>query len=121
MAEASFHLGRLADAGLTVLAGSQPPSPSTFLSTAVQAIHFVGDASWADERSHAHEQSDEIFVVLEGRIVIATASGEVTVSAEEFCCFPAGVEHAVVRAEPPTRHFVIRAPSVQDKVYPESL
>jgi hypothetical protein len=42
----------------------------------------------------------------------------VRVGPGEFCCFPAGLLHQIVAIEPPIRTLMIRAPSVDDKVYP---
>lgn len=39
------------------------------------------------------------------------------VKEREFCCFPRGVLHAIKRVHSPIEMLVIRAPSVQDKVY----
>ena len=41
------------------------------------------------------------------------------ISAGEFCCFPVGIYHAVVEVETPAETFMIRVPSVSDKVYRE--
>jgi GNAT superfamily N-acetyltransferase len=35
----------------------------------------------------------------------------------QFCCFPVGLYHAVVDVYPPVETLMIRAPSVEDKVY----
>jgi mannose-6-phosphate isomerase-like protein (cupin superfamily) len=59
-----------------------------------------------------------MFVVLEGALHVAVDGKIVRVSAGEFCCFPAGVLHELVRVEAPYRTLMIRAPSVDDKVYP---
>jgi predicted O-methyltransferase YrrM len=73
---------------------------------------------WADDRSHLHTASDEMFVVLEGTVVVDVGGRRVRVEAGEFCCFPAGLAHRIVSTEPPLRTLMIRAPSVDDKVYP---
>jgi hypothetical protein len=42
----------------------------------------------------------------------------VRVAAGEFCCFPAGLVHELVRVEALYRTLMIRAPSADDKVHP---
>ena len=37
----------------------------------------------------------------------------------EFCCFPAGQWHSIVSVEVPVETLMIRAPSIDDKVYEE--
>jgi mannose-6-phosphate isomerase-like protein (cupin superfamily) len=73
---------------------------------------------WADPGPHFHTQSDEMFVVLEGALVVEVDGGEIRVGPGEFCCFPAGLLHQILSIEPPLRTLMIRAPSVDDKVYP---
>jgi hypothetical protein len=38
------------------------------------------------------------------------------VGPREFCCFPRGVYHSIVEVHPPVETFMIRAPSVRDRV-----
>lgn len=42
---------------------------------------------------HAHPDTDETFLVVEGTLQIAFRDGEVTLRAGEMCVVPAGVEH----------------------------
>ena len=74
----------------------------------------------SDPGSHFHAESDEMFIVLEGALIVEVNGETVRVEAGEFCCFPAGVLHGVTAIETPLRSLMIQAPSVQDKVYPES-
>jgi mannose-6-phosphate isomerase-like protein (cupin superfamily) len=77
--------------------------------------------AWVDELAHAHARSDELFVVLEGTIVVEVEGEAFRVGPGEFCCFPAGLSHRIVATEPPLRTLMIRAPSVDDKIHPEQL
>lgn len=80
------------------------------------AVWFNDTAEgWRDDNMHSHRESDEIFIVLEGRIILDVAGERVEVGPGEFCCFPEGLRHAVVETIPPLRTFMIRAPSVEDK------
>jgi RimJ/RimL family protein N-acetyltransferase len=58
--------------------------------------------------------------VLRGALTVDVEGQRVRVGPREFCCFPAGVFHAVVEVEPPVETLMIRAPSVDDKVYAKS-
>ena len=73
---------------------------------------------WSDPGPHFHRDSDEMFVVLDGALLVAVDGESVRVGAGEFCCFPAGLLHEIVAIETPLRTFMIRAPSIDDKVYP---
>jgi len=116
-AKRGSHHAQLAASGPTILCGSAPPGPDTFHSQRLQALYANNSESWSDVGVHSHSESDEVFIVLEGSIVLDVDGAEVTLSAGEFAGFPAGLRHAVVRSNPPTRHLVMRAPSVQDKTY----
>ena len=45
---------------------------------------------------HGHEQEDELFLVVRGRLVIELRDGEVALDAGEFVVIPRGVEHRPV-------------------------
>jgi mannose-6-phosphate isomerase-like protein (cupin superfamily) len=66
--------------------------------------------------AHAHRESDEIYIVLEGPMVIAANAELFTVAAGEVLCVPAGTAHQVIRVEVPHRSLVLRSPSVDDKM-----
>ena len=72
-----------------------------------------------DPAPHFHTDSDEMFIVLEGALHVAVEGNVVRVARGEFCCFPAGVVHQLVRVEAPYKTLMIRAPSVDDKVVPD--
>ena len=73
---------------------------------------------WSDPGPHFHTDSDEMFVVLDGALLVAVDGEPVRIGAGEFCCFPAGLLHEIVAIETPLRTLMIRAPSIDDKVYP---
>jgi len=103
--------------GNSVLAGPNPTEGVGFVSPHIQLLSNDTPISWSDPSPHLHLASDEMFVVLEGTVVFMVDGQEVAVSAGEFCGFPASVVHSVVRAEPPVKCFVIRAPAILDKEY----
>jgi mannose-6-phosphate isomerase-like protein (cupin superfamily) len=47
---------------------------------------------------HAHADTDEVFIVLEGELVLQFRDGEVALSAGEMHVVPKGVEHRPVAA-----------------------
>jgi mannose-6-phosphate isomerase-like protein (cupin superfamily) len=73
------------------------------------------NTKWHDEGLHAHRESDEIFVVLEGNLVVDVDGDRVTIGPGEFCCFPQGLQHGVVETHPALRTLMFRAPSLDDK------
>jgi mannose-6-phosphate isomerase-like protein (cupin superfamily) len=55
--------------------------------------------------------------LLRGRLVVEVDGQRISIGPGEFCCFPHGVFHAIVETYPPIESLMIRAPSVNDKVY----
>ncbi|BBP02521.1 hypothetical protein SFSGTM_32290 (plasmid) [Sulfuriferula nivalis] len=64
-----------------------------------------------------HTTSDECFIVLKGSIEVEVEGKRSIINEREFCCFPVGVYHAVTKVFPPVETLMLRAPSVEDKVY----
>lgn len=48
---------------------------------------------------HRHEEADELFLVVEGRLVIELRDGEIALEAGELAVVPRGVEHRPVAEE----------------------
>lgn len=115
---ASFHHRPLPDFS-TLLSGHTPPDEVGFQSAALQIWYNNTDESWvgAGETPHYHTDSDECFIVLRGSLVVEVEGRRFTVGPREFCCFPRGVYHAIIAVEPPVETLMIRAPSIDDKVY----
>jgi mannose-6-phosphate isomerase-like protein (cupin superfamily) len=104
-----------------LLAGRFTASDAAFRSESLQVWFNETATGWADDRSHFHTASDEMFVVVVGVVIVEVNGERVRVEAGEFCCFPAGLPHQVVATEPPLRTLTIRAPSIDDKVYPDDV
>ncbi|MGG0554703.1 cupin domain-containing protein [Priestia aryabhattai] len=51
-------------------------------------VKILGDFVW-----HSHKETDEVFIVLDGEMVIAFRDGEVRLSKGEMYVIPKGVEH----------------------------
>lgn len=115
---AQFHYRKLPDFS-TLLAGHAPPDEVGFQSSQLQIWYNHTDASWvADgERPHKHLHSDECFIVLRGSLEVEVDDRRFTIGPRAFCCFPAGLYHAIVAVHAPVETWMIRAPSVTDKVY----
>ena len=103
----------------TLLIGRVPRDEFGFSSERLQIWYNNTEDGWKDDRPHAHEESDECFIVLRGRLLVEVEGERFLVGPGEFCCFPAGVYHAVVEVYPPVESLMIRAPSVADKLYEE--
>jgi mannose-6-phosphate isomerase-like protein (cupin superfamily) len=58
--------------------------------------------------------------VLKGTLTVDVEGERVTIGPSEFCCFPTGVFHAVVDVQTPAETLMIRAPSIDDKVFLDS-
>jgi len=101
----------------TLLSGHTPRDDNGFQSQHLQIWYNHTDRSWVDEGPHMHTESDEIFVVLQGALTIEVEGERFSVGAREFCCFPRGVYHSIVEVHPPVETLMIRAPSIDDKVY----
>lgn len=111
-----FHHQRLPRHS-ALLAGRIVPDELAFESDRLQ-VWFNDTEGWADSSPHLHTGSDEMFVVLSGALVVEVDGQQIRVGPDEFCCFPAGLLHQIVSAEPPLRTLMIRAPSLADKVHP---
>lgn len=99
-----------------VLCGQNPPDNFGFKTDRLQIIYNCTSTPWTDEAVHAHSESDEVYIVLEGAMSIEISRHIVSVQAGEFLCVPAGTPHQLVDVTTPTRSFVIRSPSVNDKL-----
>ena len=116
----AFHHRRLPPHS-ALLSGRTTPDDLAFQSDALQVwYNDRPEEPWADPGPHFHTSSDEMFVVLEGALLVAVDGEVVRIGAGEFCCFPAGLIHELVSVETPLRTLMIRAPSVDDKVYPSA-
>ena len=112
----AFHHRRLPPAS-ALLSGVGPvPEEHGFLSGTLQ-VWYENDPARTDERAHAHLEADKCFLVLRGAVVVEVGGEEHRIGPREFCFFPVGVFHRIVRVEPPVEAFMIRGPLVDDKVY----
>jgi mannose-6-phosphate isomerase-like protein (cupin superfamily) len=62
--------------------------------TAIKITKLKGEFLW-----HFHEAEDELFLVLEGRLLMKLRTGDVWVNKGEFIVIPKGVEHCPVAPE----------------------
>lgn len=113
-----YHLRKLPDMSL-LLSGRTPPDDFGFPSNRLQIWYNNTQEGWADPKPHYHKDSDEIFVILRGSMLVEVEGERFVLGEREFCCFPAGTWHAVIEVYPPLESLMIRAPSIQDKVYAE--
>jgi mannose-6-phosphate isomerase-like protein (cupin superfamily) len=60
----------------------------------VKLVKFQGDFVW-----HKHDDEDEMFLVVKGRITIRLRDGDVHLGEGEFVIVPRGVEHMPVAEE----------------------
>jgi mannose-6-phosphate isomerase-like protein (cupin superfamily) len=57
----------------------------------VKLAKVKGEFVW-----HRHENEDELFLVLKGRLTIKLCEGDILLEEGEFCIVPRGVEHRPV-------------------------
>lgn len=114
-----YHHRKLPDYS-TFLSGSAPRDDVGFKSGKLQILYNNTVKGWADPAPHYHTESDEIFVVLRGSMLVEVEGERFLVSEREFCCFPTGVSHSIIEVYPPVESLMIRAPGVSDKVYLDS-
>ena len=57
----------------------------------VKAVKFKGEFLW-----HHHENEDELFLVVRGKLTMRLRDGTVTVNPGEFIIIPRGLEHKPV-------------------------
>lgn len=55
---------------------------------------FKGEFVW-----HHHEHEDELFLVVQGKLLIRLRDGDISLNEGEFVIIPKGVEHCPVAAE----------------------
>ncbi len=60
----------------------------------VKAVKFRGEFVW-----HHHEDEDELFLVVKGRLVIKLRDRDIRLGEGEFAIIPRGVEHMPVAEE----------------------
>lgn len=112
----SFHHRKLPNFS-TLLVGQAPPDEIGFASTLLQIWYNNTEEGWVDHLPHAHQESDECFIVLQGSIAVEVEGERFTIGPREFCCFPRGMYHQVVDVHPPVESLMLRSLSVNDKVY----
>lgn len=99
-----------------LISGRSPTDALSFPSDRLQVIFNDTSTPWQDSVAHAHRESDEIYIVLEGQMVVAVDGELFNVAAGEVLCVPSGTVHQLIRVEVPHRSLVLRSPSVNDKI-----
>ena len=84
----------LADSFATVKAGAQPLTVADVNGTLVKIGKFKGAFVW-----HSHEDEDELFWCLGGRLTIQFRDRDVMLEPGEMILVPRGVEHRSVAEE----------------------
>jgi mannose-6-phosphate isomerase-like protein (cupin superfamily) len=72
----------------------QPRTVGQFNGHDVMVVKVKGEFVW-----HKHEDTDDFFLVLKGRVTIRLRSGNVTLGPGELFVVPKGVEHCPVAEE----------------------
>jgi mannose-6-phosphate isomerase-like protein (cupin superfamily) len=111
-----FHHRQFPDFS-ALLSGPTPPGDFAFRSDRLQICYFNTKEGWTDPLPHAHQESDECFLVFRGTIIVEVEGERVTIGPREFCGFPRGAYHQVVEVHPPIECLILRGPSADDKVY----
>ena len=82
----------------------QPRTVAEFNGHDVMVVKTQGEFVW-----HKHDETDDLFLVLRGELVIELRDGSVTLRAGEMFVVPRGVEHRPVATE--EAHVLLIEPS----------
>lgn len=113
---ANFHHRQLPPFS-ALLSGPLPHNELGFRSDRLQINYFHTNKSWNDPLPHAHQDSDECYLLLRGSLVLEIEGERVMLGPREFCCLASGTYHQVVEVSPPIECLILRGPSVADKRY----
>ena len=94
----------LADKLATFAEHWQPRTVAQFNGHDVMVVKVKGEFVW-----HKHDDTDDFFLVLAGRITIQGREGDVSLGPGEMCVVPKGVEHRPVAEE--EAHVLLIEPS----------
>jgi mannose-6-phosphate isomerase-like protein (cupin superfamily) len=72
----------------------QPRVVAEYNGNDVMVVKVKGEFTW-----HKHDDTDDFFLVLKGRLVIQLRDGDVTLGPGELFVVPKGVEHRPVAAD----------------------
>jgi mannose-6-phosphate isomerase-like protein (cupin superfamily) len=72
----------------------QPRTVAQFNGHDIMVVKAQGEFVW-----HKHDETDDLFLVLRGRLVIQLRDGDVTLGPGELFVVPRGVEHRPVAEE----------------------
>jgi mannose-6-phosphate isomerase-like protein (cupin superfamily) len=67
-----------------------PRTVGTYNGDHVQVIRVKGEFVW-----HSHDRTDDLFLVLSGRVVVQLRDGDVELRPTELIVVPAGTEHCL--------------------------
>ncbi len=81
----------------------------------VSIRHSSGVEPWADNDVHLHENSEEFYFLLSGKLWVLVANRLITLEPNEFLQVRKNIPHAVVKGEGKIEHFVIRVPANDDR------
>ena len=95
-----FHHRQL-PAFSALLPGPTPRNELGFRSDHLQISYFNTEDRWSDPLPHAHQESDECYLVLRGTLVLEIEGERVTLGPREFGCLPQGTYQQIVQVHPP--------------------
>jgi len=64
-----------------------------------RSVIFNTKESWTDPLPHAHQESDGCFLVFQAAIIVEVEGERVTIGPREFCGFPRGTYHQVLKVQ----------------------
>ena len=77
--------------------------------------HSARVAPWVDPDVHVHQDSEELYVLLQGELALLVAGQLVTLRPMEVLMVKPRVPHAIVRGVGSIEHFGLRAPALGDR------
>jgi mannose-6-phosphate isomerase-like protein (cupin superfamily) len=77
--------------------------------------HSANVEPWVDNDVHLHEDSDEFYFLLSGKLWLLVDDQLITLEPNEFLQVRKNISHAVVKGEGKIEHFIIRVPASEDR------
>src|SRR5689334_9102910 len=81
----NFHHRKLPEFS-TLLSGHTPSDDIGFTSERLQIWYNNTEQKWLDPAPHYHLESDEIFIIMRGSLVVEVEGEHYTIGEREFCC-----------------------------------
>lgn len=90
--------------------------PRTAKHELIMVRHTAQVAPWSDADVHLHEESEEIYILLEGELRFFVAGATLDLKARELLLVKPGVPHSLLHGAGLIEHFGLRTPAGWDRL-----